>query len=91
MWRVKTGVDLKELEKFGYKLSGSGSYYYKRVSRTREIHIWEFNREVDDVVFDSTTYSGYKYEGEYQHRVKAYTKDLQEAGLIEKVNWRKTV
>ena len=45
----------------------------------------KYNREIVDYLKDRTTYSGYKYEGEYKHIVLPYIKDLIEAGLVEKV------
>lgn len=83
MLKIKDEIDLKELERFGYKLSADGSHYYKNAPHGREISVWLYNREVNDYVIDYTTHCGYKYEGEYRHRVNSLTKDLQEAGLIE--------
>ena len=84
MLKIKDNIDLKELEKFGYEYSSSG-YWYKYVTSKRRISVWEFNRIVDDDVVDRTTYSGFKYEGEYRHQVKKYITDLIQAGLVEKV------
>lgn len=85
MLKIKDDIELKELEKFGYKLAGDGSHYYKYAPKGREICVWKYNREIEDYVIDYTTHSGYKYAGEYNHRVKCLTKDLQEAGLGEKI------
>lgn len=83
MLKIKDNVDLKELEKFGFK--DLEAYYFKAVTRQRNIHIWKYNREIVDYLKDNTTYSGYKYEGEYKHIILPYIKDLIEAGLVEKV------
>lgn len=85
MLKIKDNADLKELEKFGYKLSADKSYYYKYATSRREIRVWLYDRHIDDYVLDHTTYCGYKYEGEYRHRVNCLTKDLQDAGLVEKI------
>lgn len=83
MLRIKDDVDLKELEKFGYK--DVEAYYLKSVTRNRDIIIWKYNREMVDYLKDNTTYSGYKYEGEYKHIIRPYIEDLIQAGLVEKV------
>lgn len=83
MLRIKEDVDLKELEKFGFK--NLEAYYFKTVTRQRNIYIWKYNREIVDYLKDNTTYSGYKYEGEYKHIIRHYIKDLIQAGLVEKV------
>ena len=85
MLKIKDGIGLKELEKFGYSKSADGSKYYKYAGNHREIVVWVYDRHIDDYVIDNTTYCGYKYEGEYRHRVYCLTKDLQQAGLIENV------
>ena len=81
--RIKDNVDLKELEKFGYK--NIGNVYFKTVTNKRVIRISEIGKEIIDYVIDSSTYSGYKYEGEYKHIIRPYIKDLIEAGIVEKV------
>ena len=86
MLKIKDNVDLKELKKFGYSSSYDGSYWYKFVTNRRRISIWRYNRSIDDDVIDSTTYTGFKYEGEYRHQVKKYIQDLIQAGLVEKVD-----
>lgn len=83
MFKIKGNVGLKELEKFGFK--EIVSYYIKSVTRKRDIIIWKYNKEIVDYLKDSTTYSGYKYEGEYKHIIRPYIKDLIEADLVEKV------
>lgn len=83
MLKIKNNVGLKELEKFGFK--DIVSYYIKSVTRKRDIIIWKYNKEIVDYLKDNTTYSGYKYEGEYKHIIRPYIKDLIEADLVEKV------
>ena len=83
MPKIKDGIDLKELEKYGYK--DVEVYYLKSVTRNRDIIIWKYNRGIVDYLKDSTTYSGYKYEGEYKHIIRPYIADLIQAGLVEKV------
>ena len=83
MLRIKDDVDLKELEKFGYK--DVEAYYLKSVTRNRDIIIWKYNREMVDYLKDNTTYSGYKYEGEYKHIIRPYIADLIQVGFVEKV------
>lgn len=83
MLKIKSDVDLKELEKFGYK--ELNDMYFKWVTRNRKIVIWKYNRTIVDYLKDNSTYSGYKYEGEYRHIIQPYIKDLIQAGLVEKV------
>ena len=83
MFKIKNNVSLKELEKFGFK--DIVSYYIKSVTRKRDIIIWKYNKEIVDYLKDNTTYSGYKYEGEYKHIIRPYIKDLIQAGLIEEM------
>lgn len=85
MLKIKDNVDLKELEKFGYSCHDNGTYWYKYVTYKRRISIWRYNHSIEDDVVDSTTYSGFKYEGEYKHIIKPYIQDLIQAGLVEKV------
>lgn len=85
MLKIKDNVDLKELEKFGYSCNYSGSYWYKFVTSKRRISIWRYNHSIEDDVVDRTTYTGFKYEGEYRHIIKKYIQDLIQAGLVEKV------
>jgi len=85
MLKIKDDIDLKELEKFGYSPNYNGAYWYKFVTNRRRISIWRYNRSIDDDVVDTTTYTGFKYEGEYRHQVKKYIQDLIQAGLVEKV------
>lgn len=85
MFKIKDNVDLKELEKFGFTCYHDGSYWYKWVTNRRRISIWKFNRSIEDDVRDTTTYTGFKYEGEYRHQVKKYIQDLIQAGLVERV------
>lgn len=87
MLKIKDNIDLKELEKFGYEKSADGSQYCKYASNGRRIIVWVYDRHINDYVIDYTTYSGYKYEGEYRHRVNCLTKDLQQAGFIERSNY----
>lgn len=83
MLKIKDNVDLKELEKFGYK--NIGNVYFKTVTTKRVIRISEFDKKITDNVLDSSTYTGYKYEGEYKHIIKPYIQDLIQAGLVEKI------
>ncbi len=80
---LKDNIDFKNLEKFGYASNYNGSYWYKFVTSRRIISILRYNRSIDDDVIDSTTYTGFKYEGEYRHQVKKYIQDLVQAGLVE--------
>lgn len=85
MLKIKDNIDLKELEKFGYTRYYDGSYWYKWVTSKRRISVWRCDRSIQDDVRDTTTYTGFKYEGEYRHQVKKYISDLILAGLVEKV------
>ena len=85
MFKIKDSIDLKELGKYGYQPNHDGSYWYKFVTAKRRLSIWKYNRSIDDDMVDSTTYTGFKYEGEYRHQVKKYIQDLIQAGLVEKV------
>lgn len=70
-----------ELEKFGYR--EDGNCYTKQVTREREIFIWKDSREIADYVIDPTTYTGYKYRGEYKSILKPYIQDLIKADMVE--------
>lgn len=83
MLKIKDNIDLKELEKFGYK--NIGNVYLKAATTKRVIRISEISKEIIIYVLDSSTYSGYKYEGEYKRIIRPYIKDLIKAGLVEKV------
>lgn len=85
MFKIKDDVDLKELKKFGYLPNHNGSYWYKYVTSRRRISIWKCDYSIEDDVVDVTTYTGFKYEGEYRHQVKKYIQDLIQAGLVEKI------
>ena len=54
MPKIKDGIDLKELEKYGYK--DVEVYYLKSVTRNRDIIIWKYNRGIVDYLKDSTTW-----------------------------------
>lgn len=56
--------------------------FYKDCGR-RELRIWVFNKEITDYVYDPTTYSKVKYEGEYRHNTKRYIEDLISDGYVE--------
>lgn len=70
-----------ELEKFGFE--ESKHYYSKQVTKNRDIVIWKWDNSIRDYVFDNSTYSGYKYEGEYRHIIKPYIQDLIKADMVE--------
>lgn len=69
-------------EKYGFFAVADGNYW-KHCGNRRVIYVYCFNRSVTDLVLDHTTYTGYKYEGEYRHRTKTYIKDLIADGYIE--------
>ena len=48
MLKIKDNVDLKELEKFGFK--EKQSCYAKQVTNKRFIEIWKFNREIKSFI-----------------------------------------
>lgn len=81
MYKIKDNIHLKELEKFGYH--DYGDHYAKYVTSRRVIHIWKYSREIRDCVIDYSTYSGYKYEGEYKHIIKPHIKDIIDASMVE--------
>lgn len=83
MLKIKDSVNLKELEKFGFR--DLITYYIRSATRKRDIIIWKYNKEIVDYLKDNTTYVGYKYEGEYKHIIRPYIQDLLQAGLVEKV------
>lgn len=82
MWKIKSNVSLKELEKFGFR--DLIAYYIKSVTKKRDIIVWKYNKEIVDYLKDNTTYVGYKYEGEYKHIIRPYIQDLIQADLVEK-------
>lgn len=55
---------------------------YRKTSRG-EISIYRYNRSLDKLMYDSSTYTGYKYANEYRHDVKRHIKDLIEKDYVE--------
>lgn len=82
MLKIKDEVDLKELEKFGFKYDEEMDYYYKHCAGTFNKFIVLTKTDIDavrgqivfynDSAFNTTLYMGTLY-------------DLIQAGLIEKV------
>ena len=70
-----------ELEKF--RFIEYIDYFIKQVTKQREIKIFKIGREIRDYMLDPTTYTGYKYEGEYRHIIKPYIQDLIKADMVE--------
>ncbi len=66
--------------KYGFKdLFGR---YMRSATNNRVLFVYA-DREVADCKFDSTTKTGYAYEGEFRHRTKTYIMDLIADGYIE--------
>ena len=85
MLKIKDSVDLKELEKFGYKIEEFDDYYRKE-EKGYAVQINIYDREI--LVFklrensDWGDYIGQRKEDEY--KLKTYIQDLIQAGLVEK-------
>ena len=80
--RIKDSVDLKELEKFGFRYNG----YYD---------IWEWNRDDENGVLMYKVYITKRHHniqiqirnvGLIAHRLQELLYDLIQAGLVEKVS-----
>ena len=88
--RIKENVDLKELEKFGFKYIKNNhyrkdiNYYYVYFDDIKTISIGiSSTREIVKLV--SYSYHHITYFAKRKHLWKKDIKDLIEAGLVEKV------
>lgn len=81
MLKIKDNVDLKELEKFNYKLEEWDNYYRKEEEK-HSVQINIFDREI--LVFKLRENSNW---GDYikDEEVKKYIQDLIQAGLVERI------
>lgn len=79
MWKVKDSVDLKELEKYGYRqdVDMSFSYHKNLYLSGVEIFIDSGTRQIHELYH-------HEYKCEYENL--KYIDDLIKADLIEKVN-----
>lgn len=88
MLKIKDSVDLKELEKFGFKYeNGNNPYYYKEIAldeiNTFEFHVWDAKRIIELYIEDQEdeTLNIDKWvDDEFD-----FIFDLIQAGLVEKV------
>ncbi len=46
MLKIKDNVDLKELEKYSFESSDSGSIFWSNKDCSKRIKIWFYNREI---------------------------------------------
>lgn len=76
MLKIKDSVDLKELEKFGFKYYEKGEYYFVGFPFGGAKLLVSKNRNID---FD------YKWEDE-DFELLQYLFDLIQAGIVEKDN-----
>ncbi len=87
MLKIKDDVDLKELEKFGYTLKDDNDNYYIKRNEKYRIQINVFDRKILVYKYrensDWGTYIGYLDKEE--NELKEYIQDLNQAGLVEKV------
>ena len=84
IYHIKSSVTNEMLEKLGFSKNRHGEFY--RLAGKGEIVI-RTNGVIDKLMFDSSTYTGYKYASEYRHDVKRHIKDLIELDYIkEQVN-----
>lgn len=90
MLKIKDDVDLKELEKFGYKVIPEGIYaksincYIDTMGDRHETFIViEKNRTIKRYYVESYLFK--VYEEKEQHLFKRNIKDLIKANLVEKV------
>lgn len=75
MLKIKGNVDLKELEKFGYRLSNNE--YVKELGLSYDNDTIFIDIKTREIYLDT-----YEYSDEYLLKV---TRDLIQAGLVEKV------
>lgn len=87
MFVIKKGVNLKELEKFGFKLEGGELHYYfvyeKYVKKLFNWFIISVYR--DKSINISKIYKGYDLRDIPEKHYKYFLKDLIKADLVEKI------
>lgn len=81
-YKLKEHVTDKMLIECGFYKYGS---CYRRNTKRGVIEVSFRNRELDELVRDVTTYTGFKYSNEYRHNVKRHIQDLIEKNYVEVV------
>ena len=92
MWKIKDNVDLKELEKFGYKIIPEGIYAksIKRIHPMQDANVTEYFIAVEKdrtlKKYEVWSYLNKAFYQKERHLFKFYIKELIKAGLVEKVD-----
>lgn len=78
MLKIIDNVDLKELEKFGFRQAGNGEYFFEKATSLECVFVG-----LDRHIYIETTLSEAHKAIVYDLLYKVY--DLIQAGLVEKV------
>lgn len=82
---LKSHVTDEMLEAVGFYKYGS---CFRRDTKRGCIEVWLYDRLLDELVRDKSTYTGFKYSNEYKHNVKKHIQDLIDLGYVEVRNER---
>lgn len=55
---------------------------FVRDTKRGQISIYRYNKEIDELVRDYSTYTGFKYANEYKHMVRKNIQDLIQLGYV---------
>lgn len=80
-YKLKKHVTEEQLVERGFRKNRSKDFI--KHTKRGVIIIYEISKEIDELVRDYSTYTGYKYSHEYRHHVKRHIKDLINDGLVE--------
>lgn len=90
MYRVKLGVDLKELEKYGYKRDTEGNYSKKVMKDSNKVWTYFETIEIskDDRIIRTILYQDAADQNWYGYIEKPgrFISDLEKADLIEEIS-----
>lgn len=79
MLKIKDNVDLKELEKFGFK---KDKWFYFREIENNWWDTININTDEDRTIYNETDVCGYS---EIDYDIEKYVEDLIKADLVEKI------
>ena len=88
-YKLKDHVTAEMLVAVGFKKQKWGDFSRPTKSKNGVIEIYTYNRKIDELRRDRTTYTGFKYGNEYRHQVKSNIQDLIELGCVEEIKWLK--
>lgn len=86
MLKIKDNVDLKELEKYGFKYDTYEETYNRSVERKTDevcIIIFSYDKKIRLMCIQDYGMDGEEY---FKYEVEEYVQDLIQAGLVEKID-----